>query len=37
MSDVIRLLIGVALALGGLTILIGAAAMVMAYLSRYDR
>jgi hypothetical protein len=37
MSDVVRLLIGLVLALGGLTILIGVAAWVMAYLSRYDR
>jgi hypothetical protein len=37
MSDVIRLLIGLTLALGGLTILIGLAAWVMAYYSRYDR
>jgi hypothetical protein len=37
MSDVIRLLIGVVLALGGLTVLLGVAAWVLAYYSRYDR
>jgi hypothetical protein len=37
MSDVIRLLLWVTLAFGGLTVLVGVAAMVLAYYSRYDR
>jgi hypothetical protein len=37
MSDVIRLLLWLALAFGGLTVLVGLAAWVLAYYSRYDR
>jgi hypothetical protein len=37
MSDVVRLLLWVTLAFGGLVILLGLAAMVLAYYSRYDR